>query len=624
MVSQRTFFLAGLLSLTVGLVCDPGASETQVNEPAPAETKETAYPQTEDTGSAESKTETCAPTNESAYTAPEDRGALALKDDWYGDSAEWIVYLPQNWSPSDSMWFYYTSQGSELVPYNYFVNLEQEQDTALFIEPKNMVRFRALPQQATPENPDGLPVGFVRNGNALGFTCAACHTNQINYKGTGIRVDGAPTLSDLAGLIAGLEKALWANLDDAKKFDRFAKRILGRRDTPDTRAELQTHLWQTLNTLSTYMQRNASDVQEGFSRLDAMGRIYNAVIENVAGQEHYREPNAPASYPFLWDTPQHDWVLWMGLTPNANVGSLGRNAGEVIGVFAKLNVVKHTTRIGKLLKGYQSTVRVPALVEMEELIRRLQAPQWPDDILPAIDTAKAEQGKALYETHCIQCHKLIDPADPKRSIRAQMYDINLVGTDKTEAMNAVTALAPTGILEGTPMPEGHTYGPQAPVVVMLDDLVKGVLARNKIAALQAAMNAEKNGNSLKEQEKEGEYQHNSPENPFASVLAYKARPLDGIWATAPYLHNGSVPTLYDLLLPEAERPQQFAVGQREFDPVKVGFKHDPADPQAPFVIDTSVPGNANTGHNYGAVTMDGKEALTEEQRWELVEYMKTL
>ena len=47
---------------------------------------------------------------------------------------------------------------------------------------------------------------------------------------------------------------------------------------------------------------------------------------------------------------------------------------------------------------------------------------------------------------------------------------------------------------------------------------------------------------------------------------YKARPLAGMWATAPFLHNGSVPNLYYMLVPAAERPKKFFVGHREFDP----------------------------------------------------------
>ncbi len=59
-------------------------------------------------------------------------------------------------------------------------------------------------------------------------------------------------------------------------------------------------------------------------------------------------------------------------------------------------------------------------------------------------------------------------------------------------------------------------------------------------------------------------------------LAYKVRPLDGIWATLPYLHNGSVPTVCDLLSPVAERPKTFYTGGRESDPVKLGLKTDTA------------------------------------------------
>src|SRR5260370_17068936 len=57
----------------------------------------------------------------------------------------------------------------------------------------------------------------------------------------------------------------------------------------------------------------------------------------------------------------------------------------------------------------------------------------------------------------------------------------------------------------------------------------------------------------------------------SDILAYKGRPLTGIWATPPYLHNGSVPTLYDLLLPPEDRPKSFYLGSREFDPAKVGY-----------------------------------------------------
>ncbi len=201
-----------------------------------------------------------------------------------------------------------------------------------------------------------------------------------------------------------------------------------------------------------------------------------------------------------------------------------------------------------------------------------------------------------------------------------MWGLEHVKTDPTEAMNAINAVAPTGVLKGAKMPGGAgEYGDHAPVAVMLADLVEGILVKNVDATAKAVENAVRNGNGLKDLPKEGKYPStiNGEESPFASLLAYKARPLNGIWATAPYLHNGAVPTLYDLLLPEEERPQTFTVGRMEFDPVKVGFVHAADDAQAPFVYDTTLPGNLNTGHNFTS-------KLTEDERWALVEYLKTL
>jgi hypothetical protein len=115
--------------------------------------------------------------------------------------------------------------------------------------------------------------------------------------------------------------------------------------------------------------------------------------------------------------------------------------------------------------------------------------------------------------------------------------------------------------------------------------------------------------------KQGDYDPDTTDNPVASLSAYKARPLNGIWATGPYLHNGSVPTLYDLLLPKKApgdpeggeyRPDEFEVGSREFDPEKVGLK---SSGYGGFLFNTKgirddtggyTKGNSNAGHEYGA------------------------
>jgi hypothetical protein len=99
---------------------------------------------------------------------------------------------------------------------------------------------------------------------------------------------------------------------------------------------------------------------------------------------------------------------------------------------------------------------------------------------------------------------------------------------------------------------------------------------------------------------------------------YQAVLLDGIWLRAPYLHNGSVPTLIDLLALPKDRPRKFYRGYDVFDPVNVGFVSTGAEAaRLGFEYDTSVPGNSNQGHTYGT-------ELSEEQKRALVEFLKTL
>ena len=108
------------------------------------------------------------------------------------------------------------------------------------------------------------------------------------------------------------------------------------------------------------------------------------------------------------------------------------------------------------------------------------------------------------------------------------------------------------------------------------------------------------------------------------TLAYKARPLDGIWATASYLHNGSVRSLYDLLLLPDRRSPEFWVGNRDFDPVDVGYVGTDPGGGTGFLLRTRddsgriIEGNSNAGHVYGA------DRFSEEDRRALVEYVKSL
>ena len=102
-------------------------------------------------------------------------------------------------------------------------------------------------------------------------------------------------------------------------------------------------------------------------------------------------------------------------------------------------------------------------------------------------------------------------------------------------------------------------------------------------------------------------------------LGYRARPHDGVWATPPYLHNGSVPNLYQMLVPASRRSKKFYLGSARFDPKHVGYETT----QFPgaFLMDTTLPGNSNAGHEFRNLTLEELEETEwdgksdREQRW---------
>jgi cytochrome c peroxidase len=105
---------------------------------------------------------------------------------------------------------------------------------------------------------------------------------------------------------------------------------------------------------------------------------------------------------------------------------------------------------------------------------------------------------------------------------------------------------------------------------------------------------------------------------YRKTQSFSNTPTDGIWARAPYLHNGSVPTLWDLLQKPERRPTSFYRGYQVYDPVNMGFISSGFDAEKKsFLLDTSLLGNSNAGHLYGT-------DLSDEDKWQLIEYMKTL
>ena len=118
-------------------------------------------------------------------------------------AAQEVEYLDQNWSAGLREQFYFTPQGSLLIPYDWFLALERADDRELFSSPANLSRFGWLyhSNASSNLNPGNLPIGMTLEpaaapggGNWMGMTCAACHTGNVVFQGKTIRVSRTPML----------------------------------------------------------------------------------------------------------------------------------------------------------------------------------------------------------------------------------------------------------------------------------------------------------------------------------------------------------------------------------------------------------------------------------------------
>jgi len=534
-------------------------------------------------------------------------------------SAEAVVWSQNGWSDAERAEFHHLAEGSELMPYALLANVVSVKTGKPFLE--NMERFGFIPDAAGPY---GLPVGVTtvhsrdKSHTGLemaGFNCAACHVGELTYRGKRLLIDGAPSMVDLQSYQVELKESLEATLHDPAKWIELAKgldRDLHTGDSAPTgdassyasdpaakaagdvaaastadknfhsvssqtadatgaAASLQgktfparVHEYLALLKARLAYLKNGKllldGTEPGPGRIDAFGAARTLLFpkDHIAMQ-------SPVSFPFIWDVPDTIQqrsgtdTVWIHYDGNTN-SILERNIGQALGMGAVFDP-----------RTYESTLRIANLHRLEVLVHKLQPPKWPADVLGPIDHAKASAGEKIFNDTCRDCHQ------------NRLYALTEVGTDPQRANSFGRPVA-----GGVPFP--------AAVKPILDSLKARAFLDDGISpADQAAMDA----------------------NPviWRATGQYLARPLTGVWATAPYLHNGSVPTLWDLLHP-AQRPAKFIVGNREYDPAKVGY----ATGGSGWPFDTAQPGNSNIGHTgdkYGT-------NLTEDRKAALLEYLKTI
>jgi hypothetical protein len=548
-------------------------------------------------------------------------------------------------------------------------------------------------------NADGLPVGFARmtgvknpgtgapEADKIGLTCAACHTGHINYKGVSVRFDGGPATVNLKKLelatgLSILPTAWWP-----PSFNRFATRVLGANASEEERANLKKELKQVGNFLlftqiiayqKTIKAKKQEDTEEGFGRLDALNRIGNQVfytdlvMAGLSGYEKNLHANdAPVSFPPIWTVP---WFWWAQYDASIEQ-PLIRNAGEALGVSALVNLSPDPPPEAL----FRSSIALENLIYIEDLLRGpdpfrqepnkpgfagLKSPEWPSKIFPndpawQIKEERVTKGRALYAEMCAGCHlgpvndalfdeqfkeKKFWPSrrwqnvdSPNPVLAAVQIPVKEIGTDGAQAdvlasrqidvpgffnLQPTTNLDSHGKCRDLPTYSSTKMPFSIALMIIVDKVSDKWMKDRKLSPEDQKLLWGPRSNCP----------NTAPDGPF-----YRARPLNGVWATAPYLHNGSVPSLYWLLTPQADRPKQFCMGARDFDPEHVGFRVEAKDrdkakcENGETLLSTTGPdgeikGNSVRGHSFENTPGPGVigRELAEDERRALIEYLKTL
>jgi len=497
-------------------------------------------------------------------------------------------------------------------------------------------------------------------------TCAACHTGNLlvgKADGTSvsIRIDGgqgmhAFTAANMPHFVPVLLASMTSTLVNPVKFNRFALNVLGADFYREGKGPLREEFKKTFKALLdmgiTETSHHLVTVQEGYARTDALSRIANRVFGDHITPDNYGLINAPVNYPPLWDIWKFDWVQYSGSVAQP----MARNLGESLGVGANYDFFDTYQRPIPKSDRYTTTTRMLDLHKLELALRRLRPPVWLEDPLGVIDMDKAVKGGVAFIRTCQGCHEIGTDATAAVNFVRRKFDLTKSGLSIEEVadvvghemnlmserklaydfpdVNAACSATPREVEAGTcDAWDAANKAEQDATTQALDSVDLAAItngqALNYYGLLMKRMLYKEGGFS------EAEI---ADLNGFGALdlpqvkLAYKARPLAGSWATAPYLHNGSVRNLYQLLSPQHERDRKFFIGRPEFDPVQVGLKlADRKD--GGFWLDTSINGNANTGHEFRAGYTEWKPgnapqfgvigpAYTADERYEIIEYIK--
>jgi hypothetical protein len=504
------------------------------------------------------------------------------------------VAIDQNIDRATLQRYYHTDQGTRLLPAAFLEALKNADGNGRLMSTENYRKWGFIVDKAGPSksNPYGWPLGFtvsdpkVSGGiRVAGVTCAFCHTGQIDYHGAVIRIEGGQSYIDVPAFQGAVFAAVHATASDPARTAAFVKDAVAAGYPVDRAVSDFSAVAANIAAL-LYGQKGLAASAAGPGRVDAVQGIANTVFAaDLMVPSNAKDFDAPVSYPYLWDIWRLSWLQYNGFLPPQ---AISRNIGETLGVSARTNIVDPRTGVlNPESERWQTSVQLKNLIWMESVLEELKAPTWPAGVLGRIDSGKAVRGRELFVKNCAHCHEIRELPNGRWDVT--VVPLTEIGTDPNQATNW----------------GGRKY----------DASKLGLGSAVPATTLSVAVNAVRRqlyaDNHTPPSQQEGD-------DTFEAPCGYKARPLIGVWATPPFLHNGSVRTVYDLL--SDTRPASFKFGSREYDPVKLGYVED-----GDAVLDTSISGNHDSGHWW---TDDANRPgrigpkLSENEKYALIEYLK--
>lgn len=539
------------------------------------------------------------------------------------------ILIKQNWNNLERAEAHHLDEGSQMIPYNWLKNLEAYNSGSLFL---NQVNKYGLYYSNESSLPTGISISHDERTQELygakewaGINCTACHTSVFKINNKEVQIEGGAGNFDLHKFQTELIYSIESTLEKNYKFNRFAKRL--QKLSIKDKKELRKYLEKFSKDFRGYLERNHRDYKtKGFlnygpGRMDGIGGPTNDINCETAelgdlnfkakltNRKNCRQSHSPVSIPHLWGITEQEFVQWGG-----NVhSSIGRNIGQSTGVFAK----NWFSRNENNQPNFETTANLNGILKFEKLYDKLRAPSWQSlaekNIVRPLNKEVVKRGRKHYKKHCISCHAIQPKFTNPNKYGHQYWKVVVTPLDEIQTdKNAILELS-----------SRKNYLPND-----LYDTYIDKFGENSIGADGTVNSSQYRafaiGKYLESLFKQNNFTpiemlkaSDCRDGRQQEIIGYKARSLEGIIFTAPYLHNGAVPTLIDLLSPASERPQSFYLGCQNYDVHKMGYRCNHLIDRNLYHYDTTLKGNSNSGHEYGT-------NLSIREKFELIEFLKSL